>query len=102
MPRAMSVAPVSPSASRIASVAGVLRLRQPVRPKRIDADERDRRVEDHDSGDAQQQRPYQVAPRIAHFGGDEAGRLPAAIGEHDRRHRRPDGCKHAADGCVVA
>ena len=63
MPSAIRSAPRSPSASRITAEAGVARLGQPLRPERVDADEGDGGVEQHDAADAEQQAAGEVAAR---------------------------------------
>ena len=56
---------------------------RPVGPERPQADDVDGEVEDHDAGDAQQQRARHVALGPLQLPHHEAGGLPAAVGEED-------------------
>ena len=90
MPMAMKVAPLSPSASRMTSVAGVLERRAPAGPSACTQTKATAAVEQDHAGNAEQQSAREVALRIAHFACDEARGLPAAVGEHHRSHGRAD------------
>ena len=63
---------------------------EPVGAERAQADEVHREVEHHDAGDAEQQRPRQVAlgPRSSPITKPDG--LPAAVGEQHRHERRAE------------
>ena len=64
-------------------------------PERAQADDVDREVEHHDAGDTQQERARHVALGPLQLAHDEAGGLPAAVGEEDGHEGGAEGSQEA-------